>query len=394
MPSNNAAGPPRNWSAELAGRLRQREASGLYRRRVQRAGTPAASSLSGVDILNFSSNDYLGLSSEPRLIDAMDEAARIYGAGSGASELVSGHTDAHAALETALANFTGRPRALVFSTGYMANLSVIGALVPRRGAVWQDRLNHASLIDAAVLARARLRRYRHADPDALRAVLESSKDPLPLVATDGVFSMDGDIAPLAVLARTCQDAGALLMVDDAHGIGVLGENGGGSLELHGLTTSDVPVLVGTFGKALGVFGAFVAADETIIENLIQFARPYAYTTALPPPIAATVAESLRIIREQPQRRRRLLARIRYFREAAARHGIPLSRSRTAIQPLVIGDAEATVALSHRLLVHGILVPAIRPPTVPAGSARLRIALSAAHSEADIDELVSVLRASL
>ena len=378
----------------MTSRLQQQASMGLYRRRRQRGGTPTASTLAARPILNFSSNDYLGLAAEPRVIEAMCAAARRYGAGSGASELVSGHTDVHAQLEAALAAFTGRARSLVLSTGYMANLSVVTALVPRGGVVFEDRLNHASLIDAAVLARSRLKRYRHADPDALRAALESTRGEMPLVATDGVFSMDGDIAPLVAIAGICRDAGALLVVDDAHGLGVLGEHGGGTVDHGSLSATDVPVLVGTFGKALGVFGAFVAADELVIESLIQFARPYAYTTALPPPVAAAVLESLHIVREQPARRARLHDTIRYFRDAAARHGIPLADSCTAIQPLLIGDADTAVALSERLLVRDILVPAIRPPTVPAGRARLRIALSAMHEESEIDELVVALRACL
>lgn len=378
----------------MTSRLQLQASMGLYRRRRQRAGTPTASTLAARPILNFSSNDYLGLTAEPRVIDAMCAAARRYGTGSGASELVSGHTDVHAQLEAELAAYTGRARSLVLSTGYMANLSVVTALVPRGGFVFEDRLNHASLIDAAVLARSRLKRYRHADPDALRAALESSRGEMPLVATDGVFSMDGDIAPLAAIAGICRDAGALLVVDDAHGFGVLGEHGGGTVEHSSLSATDVPVLVGTFGKALGAFGAFVAADELVIESLIQFARPYAYTTALPPPVAAAVLESLHIVREQPVRRTRLHDRIRYFRDTAARHAIPLADSCTAIQPLMIGDADAAVALSESLLARDILVPAIRPPTVPAGTARLRIALSAMHEESDIDELVVALRAYL
>jgi 8-amino-7-oxononanoate synthase len=311
--------------------------------------------------------------------------------GSGASHLVCGHSAAHHALEEELADFTGRPRALLFSTGYMANLGVIAALTGRGDQVLEDRLNHASLIDGARLSGARLRRYAHGDTAALGLLIApQSGATSTLIATDGVFSMDGDIAPLQELAGVTKRAGAMLLVDDAHGLGVVGEGGRGSLELAGLGPDRAQILVGTLGKALGTFGAFVAGGDDLIETLIQRARSYIYTTALPPAVAEATRVSLALVRREPWRRDHLRDLVARFRRGAAELGLALMPSETPIQPLVLGSAERALAWSRALEARGILVTAIRPPTVPEGSARLRITFSAAHSEADVDSLLAAL----
>jgi 8-amino-7-oxononanoate synthase len=291
-------------------------------------------------------------------------------------------------LEEELADFVGRERALLFSTGYMANLGVIAALAPRGGLVVEDRLNHASLLDGAQLAGARLKRYAHVDADALASRLAGSRD--ALVATDGVFSMDGDVAPVARLADAAGAAGAWLLVDDAHGLGVLGPKGGGTLEVAGLGQAEVTVLVGTLGKAFGSFGAFVAGTGELIEYLIQKARTYAYTTALPPAVAEATRTSLALVRDEGWRRERLAVLVRRFRAGAAQLGLPLMESATPIQPVLIGANEAAMAASRALYERGFLVTAIRPPTVPAGSARLRVTLNAAHSDEQVDRLLESL----
>lgn len=367
------------------------------RRRLRITGrSPAAGAAIGVvdgqPLLNFSSNDYLGLSQHPAVVDALATAAREHGAGSGAAHLLGGHSAEHAALEAELAAHTGRERALLFSTGYMANLGVVGAFAGRGECVLQDRLNHASLIDGARLSGARLLRYAHGDAAAAAALLAAHPD-CTLLATDGVFSMDGDVAPLAALAAACEPARAWLMVDDAHGLGVLGPRGAGSVAAAGLGSAQVPLLMGTLGKALGCFGAFVAGDEQTIEVLLQRARPYIFTTALPPAVAAATRVALRICRDDESLRTRLRDNIAHFRSRAAAAGLRLAASDTAIQPLVVGDSARALELGERLRRAGFLVGVTRPPTVPAGSARLRITLSAAHTLAHIDALCAALRAA-
>jgi 8-amino-7-oxononanoate synthase len=341
-------------------------------------------------LVDFSSNDYLGLAADPRLAAAMAECAARCGAGSGASHLISGHGREHAALEDELAAFTGRPRALLFSTGYMANLGVVTALAGRGESVLLDRLSHASLIDAGLLSGARFRRYPHCNADAARRLLAESTPQTTVVATDGVFSMDGDVAPLTALSEAARAHGAWLVVDDAHGLGVLGANGGGALEIAGLDCEDVPVLVGTLGKAFGSFGAFVAGTEDLIELLVQRARSYIYTTALPQPVAAATRAALRIAREETWRRERVLALTARFRTAARQAGVPLADSVTPIQPIPLGSAQAALAAQHALRQAGFWVIAIRSPTVPAGAERLRVTLTAAHQESQIDSLVETL----
>jgi 8-amino-7-oxononanoate synthase len=344
----------------------------------------------GRTLIDFSSNDYLGLAHHPAVAAAMSECAVRCGAGSGASHLVTGHGIEHARLEEELAAFTGRGRALLFSTGYMANLGVVTALAGRGELVLLDRLSHASLIDGALLSGARFKRYAHADANAAERALGESSEEAAVVATDGVFSMDGDVAPLRELARAAKAHRAWLVVDDAHGLGVLGATGRGSLEHFGLSPDDAPVLIGTLGKAFGSFGAFVAGSSDLIEFLIQKARPYIYTTALPQPVAAATRRALEVVQREPWRRERVLALTARFREAARAADVPLADSNTPIQPIMLGSSQAALLAQQELLDAGFWVVAIRPPTVPPGSARLRVTLSAAHSEEQVDALVEKL----
>jgi 8-amino-7-oxononanoate synthase len=348
----------------------------------------------GREVLVFCSNDYLGLAQDPRIAQAFARAASDYGVGSGASHLVTGHHREHQALEEALAEFTARPRALLFSTGYMANLGVACALASRGDSVLEDRLNHASLLDAGLLSGARFSRFPHADAGGLRRRLEACEGSRALVLTDGVFSMDGDLAPLPALAAACAKQRATLVVDDAHGLGVLGASGRGALEHFGLQPGDVPMLVGTFGKAFGTFGAFAAGGEDLIELLIQRSRTYIYTTALPPAVAAATRAALSIVQSEPWRRERVLAHAARFRQLARQAGLPLGESPTPIQPVLLGQPGTATAASEALAGRGFLVAAIRPPTVPAGSSRLRVTLSAAHEEQDVERLVEALAAVL
>lgn len=341
--------------------------------------------------MNFCSNDYLGLSRHPQVIEAMIRSAEQGGVGSGASHLISGHSREHELLELELAAFLGRERALLFSTGYMANLGAVAALLGRNAVVLQDELNHASLIDAAVLSKAQRLRYAHHDVAAAAALLDAQPPETPAaIITDGVFSMDGDLAPLPALAQLATRHGAWLIVDDAHGIGVLGEQGRGSVEHYGLSASDVPVLIGTLGKAFGTFGAFVAGDALLCDWLVQKSRTYIYTTALPPAIAAATRASLRLIQDEPWRRETLRRHIVRFREHAVALGLQLMPSPTPIQPLLLGTSERALAAAAALEQAGLWVSAIRAPTVPKDTARLRITFSAAHTEAEVDRLCDAL----
>ncbi|MFK3771759.1 8-amino-7-oxononanoate synthase [Pseudomonas sp. NPDC089406] len=375
---------------DLAARLAERRAADLYRQRplLQSPQGPEVV-VDGKPLLAFCSNDYLGLANHPEVIKAWRDGAERWGVGGGASHLVIGHSTPHHAVEEALAELTGRPRALLFSTGYMANLGAITALVGQGDTVLQDRLNHASLLDGGLLSGARFSRYLHNDPASLASRLDKATGNT-LVVTDGVFSMDGDCADLPALAAVAKARGAWLMVDDAHGLGTLGANGGGLVEQHGLGVDDVPVLIGTLGKACGTSGAFVAGSEELIEALVQFARPYIYTTSQPPALACATLKALALLREERWRREHLAALIRQFREGAQQLGLTLMDSHTAIQPILIGDAAQAMALSRMLRERGLLVTAIRPPTVPAGSARLRVTLSAAHSQAQVQLLLNAL----
>lgn len=368
---------------------KQREQS-LYRtRRVAQSAQGPHMQIDNKSLLTFCSNDYLGLANHPDVVNAFKKGVDDYGVGSGAAHLVNGHSHAHHALEEELADFVGRERALLFSTGYMANLAVVSAITDRHSIVFGDRLNHASLIDAAQLSEARHSRYAHADVAALAARLEDSAEKDKLVISDGVFSMDGDLAPLDEMIPVCKQHNTSIMIDDAHGLGVLGDHGKGTLEYYDCN-EHVEILVGTLGKAFGTFGAFVAGSNELIETLIQRARSYIYTTALPSAVAEATRASLKIIREDSARRQKLHARVKQFREGSASIGLKLMDSITAIQPLLVGEAAKAVAMSEALLEKDILVSAIRPPTVPAGTSRLRFTLSASHSEQDVSRLLEVL----
>ena len=374
----------------LASRLAERRAAHLYRQRplLETPQQPEVM-VDGEQLLAFCSNDYLGLASHPEVVRAMQQGAERWGVGGGASHLVMGHSTPHHQLEEALADFTGRPRALLFSTGYMANLAAVTALVGQGDTVLEDRINHASLLDAGLLSGARFSRYLHNDADSLAKRLDKATGDT-LVVTDGVFSMDGDLANLPALCATSKARGAWVMVDDAHGFGPLGKTGGGIVEHFGLGIDDVPVLVGTLGKAFGTAGAFVAGSEELIETLIQFARPYIYTTSQPPAVACATLKSLELLRAESWRRDHLNSLITRFRQGAAEIGLTLMDSPTPIQPILVGSSERALKLSAALRDRGVLVGAIRPPTVPAGSARLRVTFSASHSAAQVERLLDIL----
>ena len=378
-------------SRNLAEFLTQRKEASLYRsRQVLESPQGTHVRLEGKTYLSFCSNDYLGLANDPRIIEALQHGAQRYGVGSGAAHLVNGHSQAHHELEQALADFIGYERALLFSTGYMANMGVISALLDHKDTIIEDKLNHASLIDGARLAQAKLKRYKHADCQSLQQQISLLNQQPCLVATDSVFSMDGDIAPLHDISTICHQHNSLLMVDDAHGLGVLGKQGRGALSHLGLSNKQVPLYVGTLGKAFGTFGAFVAGSKQMIEALIQLARTYIYTTALPPAVAHATLKSLAIVKEENWRRERLQNHIKYFRDQAQSIGYQLCDSSTAIQPVIIGDSQQAVSMSIALKEKGILITAIRPPTVPQGSARLRITFSAQHTQEDIERLLETL----
>lgn len=375
---------------DFAQEIEDRKKAGLYRtRRLVSGPQKPELTAGGKALLSFCSNDYLGLANHPANIETLKNALPETGLGGAASHLICGHHDAHHQLEERLANFTRRSSALFFSTGYMANMGVISALAGRGDTIFSDRLNHASIIDGCILSRARVRRYGHGDVAALEAMLAETGGH-KLVVTDGVFSMDGDVAPLRELARVCRTHDALLVVDDAHGIGVLGPEGRGSVLDAGLTEKDVPVLIGTLGKAVGTSGAFVAGPALLMDYLVQKARTYIYTTAMPPAVAMATCTSLEVIERGDYLRTHLDALIDRFRNGAKELGYELMASHTPIQPIMVGTNEAALALSKALEDRGLLVTAIRPPTVPAGEARLRVTLSAAHRIADVDCLLAAL----
>jgi 8-amino-7-oxononanoate synthase len=442
-------------SSEIETALQQLDRAHLRRERrtidaFVEAGSRVTTIVDGRQLIDFSSNDYLGLARHPAVAAAMSECAERCGSGSGASHLVTGHGAEHTRLEEELAAFTGRERALLFSTGYMANLAVITTLASRGETVLLDRLSHASLIDGGLLSGARFKRFAHADALAAESALAAHAETASIVATDGVFSMDGDVAPLAALARISRSHDAWLVVDDAHGLGVIGATGRGVVEYFRLNAEAVPVLVGTLGKAFGSFGAFVAGSAELIELLMQKARSYIYTTALPQPVAAASRKALEIAQRETWRRERVLALAARFRSAAEQTDVPLmgtvgagtvtpsatdcvavsvasaqakpmgnaaactpraamtastrvtslpdagnwagdgAQPLTPIQPVLLGSAEAALRAQQELFAAGFCVVAIRPPTVPQGSARLRVTLSAAHTEAQVDELVEML----
>ena len=383
---------PHSQLARLAQQLAGLKADSIHRsRRLLESAQGVRVKVDGREVVSFCSNDYLGLASDPALIKAVQMAAGQMGVGAGASHLITGHHRAHQEFEDAFAAFVGMPATLLFSTGYMANLGVIPALVGRHGEVFADRLNHASLNDAVVLSGAKFSRYAHGSADALRGLLEKSKASEKLIVTDTVFSMDGDMTPIMLLFGLAEEFDAWLYLDDAHGFGVLGEHGQGILN-DALRTSDRVIYLATLGKGAGVFGAAVAAHETVIDWLVNRARTYIYTTAMPPLIGAALTESLRLIADGDERRGHLHRHIERLRAAlSSLDRWTLMNSETPIQPLVIGDNAAAVAVSRQLLERGLLVPAIRTPTVPKGTARLRISLSAAHTDEEVEMLISALQ---
>lgn len=378
----------------LSAELETIAAKGLYRsRRVINSPQGLHLQIDGQKILNFCSNDYLGLANHPSVVQAFKSAVDDYGVGSGSAHLICGHSYAHHALEEELAAFTGRDRALLFSTGYMANLGVLSALVGKGDSIFEDRLNHASLLDGGLQSGAKFKRYAHANAEHLDTQLQKASN-RKLIVTDGVFSMDGDFAPLNTLSNTARTHDAWLMVDDAHGLGVIGAKGGGLLDYYGLKQDDVPVLMGTLGKGLGTFGAFIAGSDVLIETLIQKARTYIYTTALPAAVAEATRASLKIVISDNWRRDKLNNLSVRFRSGAEQLGLQLLPSLSPIQPIIIGDSQQAVDISNDLLSAGFLISAIRPPTVSQGSARLRVTLSAMHEEQQVDQLLEALETAI
>jgi 8-amino-7-oxononanoate synthase len=345
--------------------------------------------VAGRALVNFSSNDYLGLANHPRLRDAAHRAIDEHGVGAGASPLVSGNLRAHHEAEERFARFAGLPRALLFGSGYAANLGILAALADRDAEIFSDELNHACLIDGARLSKAKVTRFPHRDVDALEARLSASQSPVKVVATDAVFSMDGDIAPVPRLVELCDKHDAWLVLDDAHGIGVLGPTGRGTLEHFGITSPRI-VYMATLGKALGGYGAFVAGTPALVDWLVQRARTYVYSTALPPMAAAVACAALDLVDEDPSLVLALRARIGELSAALSAAGIEAAPSSTAIHPIIVGETRAALDAAARLQDRGFLVPAIRPPTVPEGTSRLRVSLSAAHTREEIAALAAAL----
>ena len=347
--------------------------------------------IDGKEVINFCSNDYLGLANHPQVKQAMIEGIEAYGVGSGSAHLVNGHSNAHHQLEEELAAFTGYPRALLFSTGYMANIGICQALLDKGDHIFEDRLNHASLIDGGLLSSARMQRYLHNDITSLHNKLDKTEtNTEKLVLSDGVFSMDGDIADVPALAKLCNNKNSWLMIDDAHGFGTIGDTGRGSLQHYSLGAKDVPIYMATLGKAMGTAGAFIAGSEALIETIIQKARSYIYTTAMPAAIAEATRCSLNILNNEPRHIHNLHENIAYFRKCCAELALPVEDSRTAIQPIIIGDDYETMQLSETLFENGLHVTAIRPPTVAENTSRLRITLTARHNAEHIERLLSIL----
>lgn len=378
--------------ADVDAQLAQWQAQGLLRqRRTVQSPCSVAPQVQGQRLLAFASNDYLGLANHPAIAAALAEGAQRWGAGSGASHVVSGHLQPVAELEEALAAFVGRAQALFFSSGYLANLAVLPALLERGDVVFHDKLNHASLIDAVRLGRAQDWRYPHGDMATLERLLQQHRGRRAMIVSDAVFSMDGDVAPLRQLYALACAHDAWLVLDDAHGLGVLGPGGAGSLAQAGLPPDPRIVHIGTLGKAAGVAGAFVAGDARVLQWLVQRARPYIFTTASPPALACALLAALPLVQAGDALRAQLQARIAQLRAGLAGSPWRLLPSDTAIQPLLLGSNEAALAASQALQAQGLWVPAIRPPTVPVGSARLRISLSAAHSADDVARLLQALQ---
>ncbi len=381
-----------SFNQELDAALQKKQNENLYRvRRIAESAHSVEMRIDGQDLITFCSNNYLGLANHPLIKQAAIDGVNKWGVGGGSAHLVNGHSQAHHQLEEQLAEYAGYERALLFPSGYMANMGIASALLGRSDVVVEDKLNHASLIDAAKMSGAKLSRYQHVNKESLEQQLQKhSEKERALVMTDSVFSMDGNMAPLKAISQLCKQYDRPLMIDDAHGFGVLGEQGSGSLEACGLSSDDVPIMMATLGKAVGVSGAFVAGSNSLIETLIQQARTYVYTTACPPAMAAATSKAIELIQEEAWRREKLRENIALLKSEAEQHGLSLMLSNTAIQPINIGTADKALRVSQELLTQGFLVPAIRPPTVPKNTSRLRITLSAEHSSEQIQQLIRVL----
>lgn len=377
-----------SWSQRISGALSERRASASFRtRQANTRGNGRIFSANGREYLNFSSNDYLGLSQHPQIVEAWQQGATQFGVGSGGSGHVTGYSYAHQAFEAQLADWLGFERALLFISGYSANQAVISALAQRTDTLIADKLCHASMMEAAMQSPAQLRRFHHNDVQALVTQLGKAHEGEQLVLTEGIFSMDGDSAPLPEIALAARQAGSWLMVDDAHGIGVLGDEGRGSCQRQKVKPD---ILVVTFGKAFGGSGAAVLCSEEVATYLLQFARHLIYSTAMPPAQAVSLQAALTVVRQGDNYRAQLAENILRFRQGAARFSLNLADSDSAIQPLIVGENQRTLDLASRLKDRGFWLTAIRPPTVPPGSARLRITLTAAHTSDDIDALLEAL----
>jgi 8-amino-7-oxononanoate synthase len=373
--------------------LREKKQQDLYRSRlIHDSPQSPLLTINNKQYLSFCSNDYLGLANNSEIKQSLIDAANVYGVGSGASHLISGHHVVHEQLEQQLATITKRSKALVFANGYMANIAIVNTLLQPKDAVFIDRLNHASIYDACMLTKAKIYRYQHKCMASLEKKLQSSTEKRKLIITDSVFSMDGDIAPILSLVKLAKQYGALLAVDDAHGFGVLGNTGAGIAELYNCSQQDIPILMGTFGKALGTYGAFIAGSSNLIDVFIQQARPYIYTTALPPAIAKATLTSLHLVTTGHERRQHLKELISEFKHGCKKFNIKTLESSTAIQPIIMKDSKKAVFFSEKLKEMGIIVKAIRPPTVPVGTARLRITLSYLHTKPQIHRLLVALNA--
>ncbi len=375
--------------------LKEKQQLHLYRKaHISQSPQQPHMQINGRPMLTFCSNDYLGFANHPEVLKAFKQAADKYGVGSGSAHLINGHSIEHQKLEEELAEFTGRDRALLFSTGYMANVGVVNALMERGDMIFSDRLNHASLIDAGLLSKAKMKRYAHNDIAALQKFYSKDSSENSMILSDGVFSMDGDIAPVQKLSEIAKQQKAWLMIDDAHGFGTLGATGAGLLEQENVGQHNVPILMATLGKAIGTAGAFIAGSHELIEYLIQTARTYTYTTAMPPAIAAATRASLKIVQNESERREKLNQHIQQFKKGARELDIELMLSDTAIQPIMVGSTEKAIKISKQLQKNGILVTAIRPPTIPEGTARLRVTFSAAHTTEDVAILLTALEKNL
>jgi 8-amino-7-oxononanoate synthase len=387
----------KSFSQQLQESLADRQSQGLYRlRKTITSAQDTEVRINGKPLINFCSNDYLGLANHPDVLKACKKGIDHYGVGSGASHLVVGHSKAHHALEEEIAEFTGRSRARLFSSGYMANVGTLTALVNKKDCIFEDKLNHASLLDGGIFSGAKFKRYPHLDIAKLSELIDNKSEcENTFIVSDGVFSMDGDCAELPRLIDVAKNKQAQLVLDDAHGFGVLGSQGGGLIQYyqecgHYINENNLPIVIGTLGKAFGAQGAFVAGSESLIESLIQYCRPYIYTTAIAPALAEATRTSLKLIREESWRREKLQALIAAFRKRCNELGFSLTKSMTPIQGLIIGDAEKSIEASHLLEKEGIYVTAIRPPTVPKNTARLRITFSANHSKEQLDSLLTAL----